>query len=65
MIGGRRLVRVRLSNEKASIDKMLAAAQRGGSAVVIGGVGTIAVVGLWAWLFPDLRRRDHLIPDKL
>jgi hypothetical protein len=25
-------------------------------AVVIGGAGTIAVAGLWAWLFPDIRR---------
>jgi MFS family permease len=29
-------------------------------AVVIGGVGTIAVVLLWGWLFPDLRRADKL-----
>jgi MFS family permease len=28
--------------------------------VVIGGVGTLAVVGLWMWLFPDLRRVDRL-----
>lgn len=25
-------------------------------AIVLGGVGTVAVAGLWAWLFPDLRR---------
>ena len=25
-------------------------------AVVIGGVGTIVVAGLWAWWFPDIRR---------
>lgn len=30
-------------------------------AIVLGGVGTIAVAILWAWMFPDLRRRDHLI----
>jgi MFS family permease len=29
-------------------------------AVVIGGVGTIAVAGLWAWWFPELRRIRHL-----
>lgn len=28
--------------------------------VVIGGVGTIVVVGLWAWMFPDLRKVDDL-----
>jgi MFS family permease len=29
-------------------------------AVVVGGVGTIAVAGLWAWWFPELRRIRHL-----
>jgi MFS family permease len=29
-------------------------------AVVIGGVGTIAVAAIWAWLFPELRRARHL-----
>lgn len=29
-------------------------------AVVVGGLGTLAVVGIWAWLFPALRRADHL-----
>ncbi|TPN83770.1 MFS transporter [Mesorhizobium sp. CU2] len=29
-------------------------------AVVIGGIGAIAVAGLWAWLFPALRRVRHL-----
>jgi hypothetical protein len=29
-------------------------------AVVIGGVGTIAIVALWAWLFPELRKADKL-----
>jgi len=32
-------------------------------AVVLGGVGTLVVIGLWAWLFPDLRRVDRLHPD--
>jgi hypothetical protein len=30
-------------------------------AVVIGGVGTIAVVALWAMLFPALRKVDELL----
>jgi MFS family permease len=30
------------------------------AAVVIGGVGTVAVAGLWAKWFPDLRRARHL-----
>ncbi|AZO17838.1 MFS transporter [Mesorhizobium sp. M2A.F.Ca.ET.043.05.1.1] len=29
-------------------------------AVVIGGIGAIAVAGLWAWLFPALRQVTHL-----
>lgn len=29
-------------------------------AVVIGGLGTLAVVGLWMWWFPDLRQRARL-----
>jgi MFS family permease len=28
--------------------------------VVIGGIGTLVVVGLWMWLFPQLRRVDRL-----
>ena len=29
-------------------------------AVVIGGIGAVAVAGLWAWLFPALRQVRHL-----
>ncbi len=29
-------------------------------AVVLGGIGTMAVVGIWAWLFPSLRQLDKL-----
>jgi len=32
-------------------------------AVVLGGAGAIAIAGTWAWLFPDLRRRDHLVGE--
>jgi MFS family permease len=32
-------------------------------AVVLGGVGTIAVVLAWNWLFPVLRRVDRLMPE--
>ena len=31
-------------------------------AVILGGIGTIAVVALWAWMFPDLRKTDRLTP---
>jgi hypothetical protein len=29
-------------------------------AVVLGGVGTLVVIGLWAWMFPALRRAGEL-----
>jgi MFS family permease len=29
-------------------------------AVVFGGIGTLIVVGLWAWRFPELRKVDQL-----
>jgi len=29
-------------------------------AVIIGGVGTLVVIALWAWMFPDLRRTGEL-----
>ena len=29
-------------------------------AVVLGGVGTLLVIGLWAWMFPQLRRAGPL-----
>jgi MFS family permease len=29
-------------------------------AVVVGGLGTLVVAGLWAWAFPDIRRVRHL-----
>ena len=29
-------------------------------AVVIGGVGTLVVIALWSWLFPELRNADRL-----
>jgi MFS family permease len=31
-------------------------------AVIIGGVGTLVVVALWAWMFPELRDADKLTP---
>jgi hypothetical protein len=34
-------------------------------ATVVGGVGTLLVAGLWAALFPDLRRADELTAEAL
>ncbi len=30
-------------------------------AVVLGGIGTLVVIGLWAWLFPELRHAGELL----
>jgi len=32
------------------------------AAVILGGVGTLVVVALWAWMFPELRDADRLTP---
>jgi len=32
------------------------------AAVILGGVGTLLVVGLWAWIFPELREADRMTP---
>ena len=29
-------------------------------AVILGGIGTLVIVGLWAWLFPELRKTEKL-----
>jgi MFS family permease len=34
-------------------------------AVIIGGIGTLVVIGIWAWLFPDLRKADQLTVAEL
>jgi hypothetical protein len=28
--------------------------------VVLGGIGTLGVIALWAWIFPDLRHANQL-----
>jgi hypothetical protein len=49
------------SNELGEFESGVTAAWFGlVNAVVLGGVATIAVGGLWAWLFPSLRRADRL-----
>ena len=54
------LLFVGASNELGDFESGLVAAWVGAvPAVVIGGVGTIAVVGIWSWAFPGLRRLDR------
>ncbi|MGB7436919.1 MAG: MFS transporter [Candidatus Acidiferrum sp.] len=49
------------SNELGEFESGLAAQWLGAvPAVVLGGVGTIVVTVLWAWMFPELRRADKL-----
>jgi MFS family permease len=51
------------SNEVGQFESGVTAAWLGAvPAVVLGGIGTIVVVALWATLFPELRRVDELNP---
>lgn len=51
------------SNELGEFESGITAAWWGVvPATIIGGLGTLAVVALWAWRFPALRRADRLEP---
>ena len=55
------MVFVGASNELGEFESGLTAEWFGAApAVVLGGVGTLLVVGLWAWMFPQLRRVARL-----
>ncbi|MBO0911057.1 MAG: MFS transporter [Acidobacteria bacterium] len=50
------------SNELGEFESGLSAHWFGAvPAVILGGAGTLAVVALWAWLFPELRDADQLL----
>jgi MFS family permease len=54
------------SNELGEFESGLTAQWWGAvRAVVIGGIGSMTVTGLWAVLFPSLRRADQLTPEAL
>ena len=54
------------SNEVGQFESGLTAAWFGAvPAVVLGGVGTILIVALWAALFPELRRVNELQPPQV
>ena len=54
------------SNEFGQFESGVTAAWWGSvPAVVLGGVGAIVVTALWAWIFPELRRADQLVPSEL
>jgi MFS family permease len=49
------------SNEFGQFESGVTAAWFGTvPAVVLGGIGTLIVIGIWAWRFPELRRADKL-----
>src|ERR1700722_18094785 len=55
-----------VSNELGQFESGLTAAWFGAvHAVVLGGIGTLAVIAIWAWRFPELRKADRLLgtPD--
>jgi MFS family permease len=55
------MVFIGASNELGEFESGLAAQWFGAvPAVVLGGIGAIAVTVLWAWIFPELRRADSL-----
>ncbi|HEX3438529.1 MAG TPA: MFS transporter [Pseudacidobacterium sp.] len=54
------------SNELGEFESGLTASWWGAvRAVVIGGIGSLAVTGLWSVFFPNLRRADQLTPEAL
>jgi MFS family permease len=55
-----------VSNELGGFESGLTAQWFGTvPAVVIGGIGTLFVIALWAWLFPELRKADQLTVAEL
>jgi MFS family permease len=55
---------INTSNQLGEFESgILAAALGAVNATLIGGVGTLVVVGLWMWWFPSLRRRQGLVSD--
>lgn len=57
------MVFIGASNEVGQFESGLTAQWFGTvPAVIAGGLGTIAIVAIWAWMFPALRRADRLAP---
>jgi MFS family permease len=55
------MIFIGVSNELGEFESGLTAQWFGTvPAVVLGGVGTLVVIALWAWLFPELRNADQL-----
>ena len=55
-----------VSNELGEFESGLTAQWIGAvPAVVLGGVGTLLIIGAWSWLFPELRQADQLTVAEL
>jgi hypothetical protein len=53
------------SSELGEFESGAAAALFGAvPSALLGGLGTLAVVALWAWIFPELTRTDKLITEE-
>jgi MFS family permease len=60
------MVFIGASNEVGQFESGITAQWFGAvPAVVLGGLGTVAIVIAWAWLFPELRRVDKLVPQEM
>jgi MFS family permease len=52
---------INTSNQLGEFESGMTAAWMGAvPATVVGGIGTLVVVGVWMWMFPSLRRRQRL-----
>ena len=55
------MIFIGVSNELGQFESGLTAHWFGTvPAVVLGGVGTLVVIGIWAWAFPELRQADRI-----
>ena len=56
------MIFIGVSNELGQFESGVTAAWFGTvPAVVLGGIGTLAVIAIWAWRFPELRKADRLL----
>jgi MFS family permease len=56
------MIFIGVSNELGQFESGLTAAWFGAvRAVVLGGIGTLAVIAIWAGIFPELRKADQLL----
>jgi len=58
------MIFIGVSNELGQFESGLTAHWFGTvPAVVLGGVGTLVVIGIWAWAFPELRQADRITQE--